>query len=485
VSHHVAAVRDESCWHRWRRQPALAVLASFAGAVFLLACSSGASARTHGTHHRGRPSHALRLDRGALAAVPAHVPTWAYDDGCNGGSGASGGLVRRWVSFAETNCGTRAAKARSDCHAGGRMRCQVIQYLDTGWYFPVQMAPLAGAAATSWWLHAPAPDQGARIYTGTFGGGFLLNQRNPGVQAFFRAYVRKHFSRDDGLLMDWQTPSLAQELYYSTCGCNRTAEVATSRGLQTAHEAMSAALTRRNGSPYLQIDNSLAPNPFLSQGLGMLDRAGVEGFNAEGEPEEYGVLDSYYSTLLDQIAYVADRTHGFVVLLSRGTAGASYEDQSRRVAEATMLIGFSAGHLVDWADLEEGARDLAVWPEEGIYPTQPLESMAGPGGRGCLAGNGRVCTRGGHNDVEVAPGVYRREFGACFDAETPIGPCAAIVNTTDNAATVQSTWLHQSYSHEITFGGDVQSGGTIDVTGGNFAAGSTPVASHDALLLAR
>ena len=69
----------------------------------------------------------------------------------------------------------------------------------------------------------------------------------------------------------------------------------------------------------------------------MLDPAtGVEGLIREGAPEYNGTLDPFYSTLLDEIAYVANETSGFVVPLSYGAAGASYQQQSRRVQEATI-----------------------------------------------------------------------------------------------------------------------------------------------------
>jgi hypothetical protein len=110
--------------------------------------------------------------------------------------------------------------------------------------------------------------------------------------------------------------------------------------------------------------------------------------------------------------------------------------------------------------------------------------MAQPRGRGCLAGTGVVCSRGGHNNVQVAPGVYRREFRSCYRRQARFGRCAAIVNTTSTPVVVKRSWLRQSYHHQITFaGGDVQSGGTIDLRGAPFGAGSTVVAPGDALLL--
>jgi hypothetical protein len=110
--------------------------------------------------------------------------------------------------------------------------------------------------------------------------------------------------------------------------------------------------------------------------------------------------------------------------------------------------------------------------------------MAAPGGSGCLAGTGQVCSTGGHNDLQVAPGVYRREFGACYDDGVAFGTCAAIVNTTGSAVTIQSSWLTGVYGHQITFtGGDVQSGGQLSLAGSPFTAGATTVPAHDATLL--
>ncbi|MGH2877497.1 MAG: hypothetical protein ACRDLV_14695, partial [Solirubrobacteraceae bacterium] len=346
------------------------------------------------------------------ARGPAHVQTWAVDDGCNGGMGASPALVRRWLTYAETNCGPRARKARADCHQGRRIRCRVMQYLDTDWQYPAAGVPVARVASDGWWLHEPS---GAGISSSATGGGQLINQTDGAARAFFRGYARRHYDRDDGLLMDWQSPSLSQELYYSTCGCRTTREIHTNTALRAAHDQMAAALTHRDGRPFLQVDNTLSPNPYLPQGFDMLDRrTGVDAFMVEGAPESAGVMDPYYSTLLDQIARITRRTRAFVVLMSAGDAGAATEARSRRVQEATILLGYRPGRVVDWADLERGSRNLAVWPEEGIYPTHPLQSMRAPGGRGCLAGRGVVCARGGHNSVRVAPGVYRREFGACY-----------------------------------------------------------------------
>ena len=396
--------------------------------------------------------------------------------------------MRAWVSYAEANCGRGGdAKALADCHGGGAVFCDVIQYLDTNWIFKTGSPPwqmFSAAAAESWYQHVPGSAT-TRVANAGYGGGYLINQSSPAVQSFFQNYVRTYYDADNGLMMDDQGPSLSQQLYYATCGCQATAEVGSDSALRAAHDAMSAAMTHSGGQPFVQIDNSLTDNPYLPTPFTMLDSAtGVTGLISEGQPEYNGTLTPYYSTLLDEIAYVADRTSGFVVPLSYAPAGASYEDQSRRVQEATMLLGYSPGHLVDWAALEQGSSDLAVWPEEGIYPTEPVQSMSAPGGSGCLAGVGQICSTGGHNDLQVAPGVYRREFARCFDQGTAFGPCAAIINTTASPVTINPNWLTQTYTHQLTLtGGDVQSGGTANLTGATFTPNSTTIPAHDATTL--
>jgi hypothetical protein len=432
----------------------------------------------------------VKLQRDTRPAIggqtTAHVETWAFDDGCSGGAGAGSALVRSWLTFAESDCGANARKAFRNCHSGGRRYCYAMEYLDTEWNYTDQVAHLTSARAESWWLHAPGPQGSARIYSSDLGGGYLMNQFNLDVRSYFRSYVRRHFNSDDGLMMDWQSPGLSQELYYSTCGCSSTREIRSNAALRRAHDEMSRALAHTNGRPFIQADNALAPNPYLPEGFDMLNKStGVDGLVAEGEPEDNGTFDPYYSTLLDQIAFIATKTSGFAVPMARAPAGAPYQDQSRRVQEATILLGYSPGHLVDWANLEQGSRDLAVWPEEGIYPTAPLESMAAPGGRGCLAGTGRVCSRGGHNSLWVAPGVFRREFRDCYRRGAPFGACAAIVNTNRRPVTIRSSWLPIPLHHQITFaGGDVQSGGAVELTGASFTPGSAVLGAHDAVLLA-
>jgi hypothetical protein len=408
------------------------------------------------------------------------VPTWAYDD-CNGGGNAAASLVQRWVSFAESNCGPGQMKAVNDCASV----CTPVQYFDANWIYPNGgTIPIGSAASENWYLHDPGyTDSAHRISTTNYGGGLLINQANTAVDSWFQNYARTNYNKFPGLMMDDASPTLGMQLYYANSpSVSSTTEITSNTALQNSHNQLAGYMTHSNGTPFLQVDNALSPNPWIATPFSMInDNQGVEGFVVEGAPWSGGIT-SYYSNLLDQIAYIDSTQNDFITMLSYDTTGSS---QSRLVQEATELLGYSGNHLVDWNDLEKNSGNLAVYPEEGIVPTNPVQTMAAPGGSGCLAGNGATCSTGGHNNIQVASGIYRREFANCYNQGTAIGPCATIINTTGAAVTVQSSWLTQTYHHEITFnGGDVQSGGTLNLTGAGFTAGTTTIPASNAILIA-
>lgn len=416
----------------------------------------------------------------AAGPSPTHIATWAYDDGCNGGLGASPQLVRRWVTDAESNCGPDATKAITDCHTPTETYCTSVQYIDPNRVYGEE--PVASSAQESWWLHEPGySDAQHRLSVTSYGGGYLLNQANPAVVSWFHDDVRTNDNAYDALEVDDTSAGLGAELFGT--GFSSSAEITTSATLQQAHEQMAAALTHANGTPFLQVNNGISSNPFVPTPFPLLDHpATVNGIIAEDAPEDDGTMTGYYSTLLDEMAYVDHTADDFIVLLSYDPAGSL---QSRRVQAATVLLGYSPGHTVSWSDLEQDSADLAVWPEEGIVPSGPLQTMSEPGGPGCLEGVGLVCATGGHGDLQVVPGVYRREYASCDNAGVAFGHCAVVVNSSALPVTVARTWLTLTYHHEITMvGGDVQSGGAIDTAGARFTAGQTTLPAHDALLLA-
>lgn len=439
----------------------------------------GGSAGSGSTSGSGTGSGGTGNGGGASdgGSVPTHVPTWAYDDGCNGGDTASAALVRQWVTYAESSCGPDATKVLSDCQGP----CTAVQYLDANWIYKQGSLPVAADAHENWWLHEPGhSDSGHRIYKDFYGGGNLLNQSVTGVQDWFRNYVQTNYNSYPALFMDDTGPSLNAQLYHS--GYTTSDELSTDRQLQTAHEDFAAAMTHSDGSHFLQIDNSLSINPYLPTPFPMLDHSGIHGVLAEGAPISDGDFTGFYSTMLDDMAYIDHTSDDFMVMLSYDSSGSS---AARTTQTATEWLGYSGDHVVSWADLEYNSNHLSIWPEQGIVPENPVQTMSSPGGSGCLEGTGKVCSSGGALDLQVAPGVYRREFAQCYNQGTSFGPCAAIVNSTGSSVTIRGSWLSQSYGHRITLnGGDVQSGGSVNLSGASFTPGSSAVPAHDAVLLA-
>jgi hypothetical protein len=465
-------------------------------------------------------ARALRSGPPPARIAARHVPTWAYDDGtpagaCNGGTGAAPSLVDRWVTYAESNCGPESltTKAVHDCIHGGVRYCTPVAYLEANWNYEVNADPRLGVCdpvvpssePETWWLHTPGssnPEPATRLQTAAGGGGYLLNQRTPAVRAWFARYVRNCLADYPALMLDDTGAGVASLLFSSAGAYASSREIDSSAALVAGHQEMAAALSqpggRRRGP--LQIDNGLSANDSLAPPFRLLNHPGsVRGLIAEGAPVDDGLITpdaadppssdpNFYATLLDELARVDNMGDAdFVVLLSYDRTGSP---TARLIQQATVMLGADGGHVVDWADLEtgdSGAADLAVWPEEGIVPTDPIKSMSAPSGRGCLAGVGVVCPAGGHHDLQApgAPGVYVREFDACYDRGALFGPCAAIVNDTATGRTVAEAWLTQDYDWQIGLrGGDVQSGGTVEPHGAPFRAGATVIAPWSAMLLA-
>lgn len=148
--------------------------------------------------------------------------------------------------------------------------------------------------------------------------------------------------------------------------------------------------------------------------------------------------------------------------------------------------------VVSWEDLEQDTSNLSAFPEQGIVPTGPLQSMAAPSGTcSFTSGAGTYCSVGGHNSLQPAAAptnVFVREFHDCYNQGTEFGACAAIVNASGSTQTIQSSWLAQTYAHSVTLSsganaGSIVDGGTININGATFTAGSTTVPTGDAIIL--
>jgi hypothetical protein len=456
----------------------------------------------------------------AAAPVPAHLETWAYDRSHGEGQHAPATLVRQWVTYAESTQGE--AKAFLDCRPAGHP-CKAIGYINPSREYGSARCPRCSIRdpdsrrhPESWWLHLPGSDPAdprSRIVVHCYGepdctGSVANLSQADDLRETFAEAARRFYDRHDGLMVDDQAPSLRAMLYDFVCGqtasCpTQSAEIATDDQQQLGVRSMAAAFTHRDGSTFTQIENGITDNPYVPPSVGRLDYPGVVGLVAEGQPISGGGFAAWkYPSLLDELAYVNTRPGPakFVVLLSTyDGSDRAVLDRSRRVHIATVLLGYARGHTVSWEDVASGdpSKPLEIWPEEGLYPTGAVRSMTRPGDPGgrCFA-DGFVpdpdhnwyCTTGGHNDLEPDsanhPGVFVREFRACYDAGQPIGRCAAVVNTSESAQEVSALLSNGSYRYEIGFtyphgSGVVGRGGKLDLT----EPWDGTVAASDAVIL--
>lgn len=501
-----------------------------------------------------------------------HIETWALDDStsplaCDGGYGASPALVRAWLTIAETKCGIAGGgPALQDCHHAGVTYCTVVHYIDPtfAWtrgatlFEPLLTAGQSGGPAPEqWYVHSGSgcgSRSRVRFSSPSFGATDLLYQgdgrraggdENPCWKAlgapyepfadWLDAYANSKFGRWNGLMVD--DMGLTFSPSYE--------ELPTQADSVSEHRFLASQLVDwRTGTHFLQVDNSWSSNPYQAPPTALYDdRDGVRGMIMEGAPwSSEAIGDPYtitpdanghpapwiYENVLDSMAWVDHNTapSDFLVLLSydpgnyQNPLAPGNQLRGRLLQEATVLLGYEPRKIVDWADLENpedhlqnqsdpDSEDLAIWPEEGVYPTDPVQSMGDPHGTGCLTGHGPDCTTGGHNDLRVMtvgsgayPSggyVYRREFRQCFNRGAPIGPCAALVNDSGTQETVLGSWLTQPYRYVLTpepgasnnHGWDVQSGGWVNtcgqrnapVPGQSFTAGSTTIAPWSAIVI--
>ena len=197
-----------------------------------------------------------------------------------------------------------------------------------------------------------------------------------------------------------------------------------------------------------------------------------------------------------------DLKHVILDFISTVPAEAVDAQHGRRVHTALIWLVFEPGRTVNWEQAAPtDATTFGFFAEQLIYPTLPISTM-GPFVPG--AGNRCRCPdttsdQGGARDLRVAcgtdgngahpAGVYVREFESCAYEGTPFGPCAAILNTTNQDFAVEASWLQQTYAHTIEMhGGPYEKvgcptcDGSIDLGSSAFAIGDL-VTNNDALLL--
>jgi hypothetical protein len=419
----------------------------------------------------------------ATGTTPSHIPTWAYDEYWAQGENATSAQVQAYVTYAEGGKGND--KAPSDC--GASSSCSSVFYLNATLVYDCNSAFIA-EASEEWYVHENGYTDSAHRLVGTYSQPcngassyhvYAANFANAGVQAYFENYLRQNADGWNYYFMDDTSGTVVDQFYGPTggmCGgiCYSTEEFPTNAAVVAGHGSFVAGMTHSNGSPMkffyngLSYDGATTPNDLdVEQSSGNFVGAACENCVVDnGIP-----VPGMYGDALNGMAEMDAIAGAQFIVLSNGfaAAGSASQIEQRLITIAIAWLGFSPGHTVVWENLEDNTNNLAVWPEEQLYPLQPVESMSTSS-----------------QDISVATGIYRREFAACYQKGTSIGPCAAIINATGSAVTVESSWLKQGYGHVVQLvGGDTLSGGSVSLTTSTFSANSTTVPPSQALLLVR
>lgn len=446
----------------------------------------GQNLSTTGSFNANGSFSATRVTVGSqISSTPHyHIAIWAYDNYWGQGESASASNVNLLVSYAQGN-----GKSVNDCHTGSHS-CKAVAYVDPNHVYngsPAACvmhpdADMLAGASESWFIHIPGYSNSTHRVHGKSAGGCMIWEMNPnsiGVQAWWRAFLRTHADSYDLYLLDNDPMDIPDAGYFPSGGgcnpwpriCTSTHEILTNPAEAAARSNFVDAMSHSNGSPMYFFYQQASFNDLLDLSALALTRRFV-GLTCEGCISTYAApaRTNLYASVLDEMAAV-DGSTGSFMLISHGNAptGSALQVLQRLVTTGIIWLGYSEGHTVVQPDLESNTTRLAVWPEDLIYPSGPLENM-----------------RFGARDLLVATGVYRREFATCYQRGAAIGPCAAIVNANGHAVTIPSVWFRQAYGHIVTLsGGDVLSGGSAQIASLRFIPSSTRVQPSGALLLTR
>ncbi|HTV91346.1 MAG TPA: hypothetical protein VMG98_01385 [Verrucomicrobiae bacterium] len=434
----------------------------------------------------------------AAGTAPAHIATWAFDESSAEGAGAPVALVQQYLTYAQGGYGD--AKARSDCDGAGPSSCSSVFYFDPNFIYDApsctpQIASLFMAAADeTWFVHETGYSDAAHRVTGSYQEScngttitvpvYLTNQSNASVDAFFSNYIQTYASGWDRYFMDDTSASVLTQTYGPGGGfcadnppddyCTTTQEYPTDASVVAAHAALTSVLNQTSGSAMLGMFNGVGFSGNTPENLNLIPASNgrLLGAVCENCVVNAGTLESAnYQRVLNAMATTNATAGASFVELNTGSspAGSAAQISQRLVTTAIAWLGFNGNATVVFANLEENSSDLAIWPEAGLYPTQPVQSM-----------------NSGASDISVTSNVWRREFGACYLNGSAIGPCAALLNATSSPVPITSSWLTQSYGHVVSIaGGDIESGGSVSLTAATFSSATTTIPASGAVLLVR
>ena len=344
---------------------------------------------------------------------------------------------------------------------------------------------ILAAASENWFLHLSGYSDSAHRVWGTDKAGCVMwsmNPNNTAMQTWWLNSLRAKANNFDLFFVDMSPMSLANATYFPGSGggcapwptvCTSTNELLDDAAVVAAHVGFMNAMSHKNGSPMHFIYQQAYPKLTEVDDLSAIAATPrIAAVTCEQCIANVGqiVVPRNYEPFLNEMAAV-NATNAAFYILSDGDAPAGSATQvlQRLVTTGIVWLAYSEGHTIVHPNLEQTTNNLAIWPEDLIYPSSPLQTM-----------------RLGAADLQVAPGVWRREFATCYQKSIFFGHCAAVVNSTSSSVTIQASWLTRRYTHVVALsGGDVLSGGTASVRTTAFTPNVTQIQAGGALLLAQ
>lgn len=433
-------------------------------------------------------SQSLSAQGAAISNVPSHIATWAKDLYNSAGALGTSAQAKAYLTYAQGGDGN--AKALNDCRGGG---CQSVFYFDPHMLYDSSVCAggssvvraIKAHANETWYVHetghTTAPYRIHGSYVMECAGKhetipvYAMNTLSSTLLAYYRSYFLTTAAGWNHFFMDDTSAKVLTQFYGAGGGfclneaghlCTSTEEMRTDAAVVSEHTALANAI------PVSGFYNGINFTGSEANDLNILDSTThFEGAICEDCVVNSGVFrPTMYAPVLNTMAAV-NRTHGAFVELNHGESaiGSAAQIAQRAITTAMAWLGYSEGHTIVYPDLEANTDRLAIYPENSIYPTTPIETMST-----------------GAANIEVASGVYRREFRTCYNNRVAIGACAAIVNGTSRNVVVSSAWLHQAYGHVVELiGGDIPGGGRVSLTSVGFAANRTYIAPYQGLMIVR
>ena len=354
--------------------------------------------------------------------VPLHEKTWYY----YGLNGTNASIPANWMAahadFVEDD-GNTAQHAMAFKAAGGTY---AVAYTDPA-YVPYCAAPFAppnagacrgqvGALVTSEsaWFHGADGTRVRRFMNDYFQYQEALNPASQAARDAWRQATANivasapkldYFFADDsgGIFIGDNGNQMWGWMY----GFNAEAvEITTDAAFLAAEKPYLAAAARP------VIINGIDPRTELPSYNGtLLDAPNVAGQNFEGcfsDGNNVGAdaRNKWQHSANGLLAAIAHRTNAVCMLRADATPANRIYDL------ASWWMTYSESYSVA-APMNAAPDGFTVLPEFEIVPRQPRATAISDIGV-----------------LRTAGGAYVREFGACYQAGAPIGPCAAVVNTT-------------------------------------------------------